>query len=164
MGQKDYRLEAVGKVRERAKQERAQAVAERRKQLGEAEAELARRQAEVARCREQQETERARMWEEAREGTAASRLVEHREHLAELRSLEEELTRAVGEQEGKVARCEAEVERALDALREASKEVRVIEKHRERWEEEQRREAVRREQKLDDELASILYERREPES
>jgi flagellar export protein FliJ len=62
-----------------------------------------------------------------------------------------------------VSRCETEVERARAALVEAAREVRVIEKHREGWQERQRREAARREQKLNDEIGAILHERKAPE-
>ena len=37
---------------------------------------------------------------------------------------------------------------------------RVIEKHRENWRERQTREAARREQKVNDEIAAVLHERR----
>ena len=150
-------------ARERAKQEQSRVVVARRTQLAEAEAELERREQEVLRCREQQAEAGDRMLEETRDGTGASRLVGHRTYLADLRQIEQELIAAVEQQQKVVVRCESELEHALEGLREASKEFRVIEKHRERWHDEQRRELTRREQKLSDELAAILHERRPSE-
>lgn len=150
-------------VRERAKQEQSRVVSTRRAQLEEAEAELARREREVSRCRERQEAARRRMMEEAAGGTGAAQLVKHRTHLAELRQSEQELLAAVSRQKGVVTRCASELESALERLREASKELKVIEKHKERWQEEQRLEGARREQKINDELAAILHEKRSSE-
>ncbi|HVF55257.1 MAG TPA: flagellar FliJ family protein [Pyrinomonadaceae bacterium] len=163
MPKKNYHLQSVMNARERAKQEGARIVAARRAQLADAEAELARREGEVLLCRERQAEAGDRMLQEARGGAGASQLVGHRTYLADLRRLEEELAAAVAQQQTVVARCESDLEIALEGLRETSKEFRVIEKHREHWHEEQRRETARREQKLNDELAAILHERRPTE-
>jgi flagellar export protein FliJ len=58
-----------------------------------------------------------------------------------------------------VANAEAEVEKALDALIEASREVQVIEKHRETWQQRTRREEQLREQKIGDEIGAVTYRR-----
>lgn len=162
-GKQKYRLQTVMDVREQAQREAERLVAARLAQLAAAEEELARREREVALCRERQESARAEMLEEMRGGSAASRAVAHRTHLADLRTLEEELRAAAEEQRATVARCEAEVEKARAALVEAAREVKVIEKHREHWQERERREGARREQKLNDEIGAILHERRSSE-
>jgi flagellar export protein FliJ len=156
---KKYRLQPVLDVRERAKQEAERLVAARLAQLAEAEEELARRVREVALCRERQEAARAEMFEEMRGGSAAARAVAHRSHLADLRALEDQLRAAADEQRGAVARCETELEAARAALVEAAREAKVIEKHREQWRERERRDGVRREQKMNDEIGAILHER-----
>lgn len=158
-----YRLQPVLGVREQSKREAERLLASRIAQLAEAEEELARRAREVEACRERQASARAEMFGEMGGGAAASRALTHRTHLADLRAQEEGLRAAVEEQRGAVARCESEVERARAALVEAAREVRVIEKHREGWHERQRREAARREQKLNDEIGAILHERNAPE-
>jgi flagellar export protein FliJ len=163
MAVKKYRLQPVLGAREQAKREAERLLAARMAQLAAAEEELARRVREVESCRERQATARAEMLEAMREGAAAARAVAHRTHLADLRAQEEALRAAVEEQKGAVARCEAELERARDALVEAAREVRVIEKHRENWRERERRESARREQKLNDEIGAILHERRSHE-
>lgn len=150
-------------VRERAKQDAARVVALRRAQLAEAEAELARREGEVEACRGRQRDAREKMLNEARVGAEARRMVAHRTHLADLREQEEALLAAVEEQRGAVARAERELDAALAALAEASKEFRVIEKHRENWREGERRAERRREQKISDEVASVLHGRKRPD-
>lgn len=147
-------------VRERAKQDAARVVALRRAQLGEAEAELARREGEVSLCRERQQAAREKMFGEAGAGAEARRMVAHRTHLADLRQQEEDLLAAAEEQRVAVARAERELEGALAGLVEASKELRVIEKHRENWREGERRAELRREQKIGDEVASVLHGRK----
>ena len=159
MGEGKYRLQSVMDARERAKQDAARLLALRRAQLSDAEEELARRKDAVERCRQQQRDVRAKMLEEGERGAEARRLVEYRTHLSDLRAKEEELTDAVAQQRVAVARAEREVEAALSNLAEASKEFRVVEKHREHWREDRRRDATRREQKLGDEIATTLRRR-----
>lgn len=158
-----YRLQPVLGAREQLKREAERLLASGVAQLAEAEEELARRAREVDACLARQAQARAEMFGEMGGGAAASRALMHRTHLADLRAQEERLRAAVEEQRGAVSRCEAEVERARAALVEAAREVRVIEKHREGWQERQRRESARREQKLNDEIGAILHERNAPE-
>ena len=162
MSRVKYRLQTVMDARERLKREAARLVALRRAQLAEAEDDLARRVAELERCREQQRDARANMLAEGERGTEARRLVEHRTHISDLRAKEQELSAAAAEQRHAVARAERELEGALANLAEASKEFRVVETHRERWRENERRAEGRREQKLSDEIAATLR-RRGPE-
>lgn len=163
MATKKYRLQPVLGAREQAKREAERALAARIKQLAEAEEELARRLGEVEACRGRQAAARAEMLQAMSGGAAASRALAHRTHLADLRAQEETLRAAAEEQRGAVARCEAELERARAALVEAAREVRVIEKHKENWRERERRDELRREQKLNDEIGAILHERRPSE-
>ncbi|HYO63671.1 MAG TPA: flagellar FliJ family protein [Pyrinomonadaceae bacterium] len=160
MAKDDYRLRRVKDVRERAKQEQARVVASRRAALAEAEAELERRRGETERCREAQRRAREQMLSEAQGGAKASAMVAHRAHLGDLREREQELERAVEQQRGVVARREAELEKSLAELAEASKEFQVIERHEQSWRQERRREGERRAQKLNDEIAAILHGRR----
>ena len=159
MGEGKYRLQSVMDARERAKRDAARLLALRRTQLEEAEKELASRVEAVARCRQEQRDARAKMLEEGERGAEARRLVEYRTHLSDLRAKEEQLADAVAQQRHAVSRAEREVESAPANLAEASKEFRVVEKHREHWREDRRRDATRREQKLGDEIAATLRRR-----
>lgn len=157
---KSYRLQPVLDMRDRARQEAAQRVASLRLQVAEAEQELARREQEVLDCRARQEAARQQMLSEAAGGTEARHMVAYRAHIADLRSLEAELQERVTQQEAVLARVRGELDNALVALIEASREVQVIEKHKEGWQEQTRRTEQRREQKLSDEIGSIMHEQR----
>lgn len=146
-------------VRDRAKQEAVQRVALCRAQLAEAEAELARCEQAVLDCRNQQKAAYLKMMKQISHGSEAHRLVIHRTHLAELRHVERELVDKVSEQQTVVSRAENELEKAIIVFVEASKEVQVIEKHRESWRERLRREDQRREQKLNDEIGTAVFQR-----
>lgn len=161
MQKKKWKLQPVLDVRDKAKQQAARTVAARRAQLEEAQAELARRERALAACREQQAAAQSRMMEEIKQGLTAGAAVSHRTHLADLRQLEEELMSEVEKQTATVARAEQELEKALNALIEASKELKVIEKHRENWHATERREEAHRTQKLQDEIGTIIHGKKE---
>ncbi|HEV2802380.1 MAG TPA: flagellar FliJ family protein [Pyrinomonadaceae bacterium] len=163
MPKNKYKLQSVLDVRDRAKQEAMRHVAARRAQLAEAEAELARRLGALEDCRRRQREAREAMLREIEPGAEARRLVAHRTHLADLRNMEGELTERVEEQRAAVVRAEGELEQALAALVEASKEVQAIEKHREEWGRQERRVEQRREQKLTDEIGAIMHGRKRNE-
>jgi flagellar export protein FliJ len=154
-----YRLTPVLEVRGKAKQTAARLVATRREQLAAAEAELLRRQQALAGCRQLQTLAEKRMLAECEQSFEAQTLVTHRTHLADLRRSEEELLSHVREQQRSVALAEMNVEKALIALVEAAKEVQVIEKHRENWREQSRREEQLKEQKTGDEIGAVTYRR-----
>jgi flagellar export protein FliJ len=159
MPRQKYRLRPVLDVRQKAKQAAAKLLAARRAQLAEAEAELVRRNTAVDSCRAQQVTAQEKMLEEVTRGLAAHGLVVHRTHLADLRRIEQELVAEVEVQRRTVAAAEAEVDKAVTALIEASKEVQVIEKHHDTWQQSTRREEQRREQKIGDEIGAITHRR-----
>lgn len=159
MSKSKYKLQAVLNVRDRARQEASRLLAARRAQLAAEEEELARRQQAVADCREQQTVAQAKMIEQANAGTEARQLVMYRAHLADLRRQEGELVAAADEQRERVKRAEAEVDKAIAALIEASKELQVMEKHRQSWREQTRLEEARREQKTNDEIGTTLNRR-----
>lgn len=154
-----YRLQPVLDVRGKAKQAAASLVATRREQLAAAEEELSRRNKALAECRRLQATAQERMLADFERGVDAHILVTHRTHLADLRRTEQERLTKVEEQQRAVVRAEAEVENALTALIEASKEVQVIEKHRETWRQRTVREEQLREQKIGDEIGAVTYRR-----
>ncbi len=154
-----YRLQLVLDVRDRAKWEAARRVALGRAQLAEAEAVLARCEQAVIDCRNLQKSAHIKMMEQISHGTEAHRLIIHRTYSAGLRHTEQELIDKVREQQAVVSRAENELEKVIIALVEASKEVQVIEKHRESWLERSRREDRRCEQKINDEVGSIIYQR-----
>jgi flagellar export protein FliJ len=160
MSKKKYRLQPVLNVRERARHEAGKRVEERRKILADAEAELARRRQSVIDCRLRQTRAHALMMRKLMQGTQAHNPVEYRTHLDDLKLLEQSLQEQVERQQAVVERAANDVEMALAALTESAKEVKVIEKHREEWTARNRLEEVRQDQKLSDEIGSILHGRR----
>lgn len=153
-----YRLQTVLEMRERAKEDAAQAVAERRRQLEAEEQQLRQREADVEANIARQKQVQREMQENFQIGVAAARAASFRQHLKDLRDTELDLRAAVVMQQKRVAQAEMEVERALQFLAECAKEVKAIEKHKENWQTELKLESERREQKLNDEIGSILYE------
>ena len=159
MSQSRYRLSSVLEFRSRIKQEAARVVAVSRRQLLEAEAELFRRHEAVLGCRADAQKLLARMFDSAERGIEAHRLVEFRTHLSDLRRMELDLMAAEEQQTAAVARAESDLDRAIASLHEAHEQTKIIEKHRDSWSAQVRREEHQREQKLNDEVSAVLYER-----
>jgi flagellar export protein FliJ len=153
-----YRLQPVLDLRERAKKAAVQFVDLRRQQLATAKDELSRCQETVtANLRKQKEASET-MFAQMQSGTEARNVLAHHTHLAELREHETLLREALKNQEKIVKQAEAELERAIDNLAEAVKEVKVIETHRKVWHTTRKIESERREQKFNDEIGAILFQ------
>lgn len=152
-----YRLQTVLELREKAKKDAAQFVALRRQQLLDQEAELDRCKKMVQANLNLQKTALDNMFHEMSDGAAARKAISYRTHQADLREQETVLRENVVKQEKVVQQAEAEVEKALELLAEASKEVKVIEKHKETWRTNEKIQAERKEQKLNDEIGAILF-------
>ena len=69
----------------------------------------------------------------------------------------EEIKQAIENQRKAVARAEAEVRKAEDALIGASKELQVMEKHKENWERALKEEETKKEARQLEEIAQIMY-------
>jgi len=154
-----YKLQPVLDVRDRAKQDAARLLATRREQLAAAEIKLKHRKQILADCHLRQATAQERMAAEFEQGLDARTMLTHRTHLADLRRTEQELAAQVDLERRAVRGAEAEVEKAVAALIEVSRDVRVIEKHREGWRERTRRGEQLREQKIGDEIGAATYRR-----
>lgn len=146
-------------VRGQAKQAAACLVATKRELLAAAQAELLRRQQALADCCQRQAAAQKKMLEEFDGSAEARTLVTYRTHFADLRRMEQELLLRVDEQCRTCDSAEVEVEKALNALIEASKEVQVIEKHRENWRQRVQRDERHREQRVSDEIGAIVHRR-----
>lgn len=155
-----YHLQKLLELRERTRENAVEVLAEKRTRLAAAERELAAREKAVADCRQMQNRAQKEFAEKAKGGIKNREIIVHRQHLIDLRETETELLAAVEQQKIIVHSAETEVEKALQAVVEATKELQAIEKHRENWQREKRVEANRREQKNNDETGAILHERR----
>lgn len=157
MPAKKYRLETVLQIRSRAKDEAARQVALRYERLAQAEAELNRRQLNLQICYERQSQAQTTMLEDLTKVSQAKNILAHKNFLRDLRNLETELLAAVEEQKQAVAKAEAEVETAREKLLEAARELKAIEVHKTNWQTAESAVSRRREQKLSDEIGSILH-------
>jgi hypothetical protein len=160
MAKPNYRLQMVLEIRKKAQEQAARITAEKRRVLVEAEAELLRRQDEVKACRRQQMAARNQMYMEAAQGIHAGQWLIHRTHLADLKGLEQQLVAAEEEQRTAVGRAESELERAIAGFIEASRQARMIETHKESWQEQTQRQAELQQQKVSDEIGSLLFAHR----
>lgn len=154
-----YNLQRLLEVRERARESAVKFLAQCRYELALAETELAARQKSVEDCRQAQQRAQTEMLEKTKVGFKTKEMIIHRQHLIDLREKETELLATVEQQKTIVARAEQEVEKALIAVGEATKEMQVIEKHRENWRRGKQVEFAWREQKTNDEIGAILHER-----
>ena len=157
MPKQKYRLETVLEIRDKAKKEAAQLVGVRRSQLAAAEEELERCHRAVQDNLQKQREQQDLMFTEINQGVAARRAMVFRTHLTDLREIELDLRANVVKQEKAVEQAALELEKALEFLAEATKEVKVIEKHKETWRSNLKLEIERKEQKLNDEIGAILY-------
>ncbi len=157
MPKQKYRLETVLEIRDKAKKEAAQLVGVRRAQLAAAEDELERCHQAVRDNLQKQREQQDLMFAEINQGAEVRRAMDFRIHLTDLREIELDLRANVVKQEKVVEQAALELEKALEFLAEATKEVKVIEKHKETWRSNIKLETERKEQKLNDEIGAILY-------
>ncbi len=156
--QEKYNLQRLLEVRERARENAAQFLAQCRLKLAKAEEELEKRKQAVIDNRKKQSNAQNAMLEKFQTSVKNREILAHRQHLTDLRELETELLAAVEKQKQAVERHEKEVEDALLAVKEATKEAQIIEKHKEKWQRTRKIEANRREQKTNDAIGALLHE------
>ena len=161
MPQKKYRLEVVLDVRGQKKIKAAQFLASRRQELLDAEDELERRKGYLEDCRQEIIKLNDKMMSELDIGTSAGNLVAHRDYHYVLKEKEETIELSIAEQKTNVQLAENNVEDAIDKLADASKELKVIEKHKKNWSDNKKRESIKKEQKLSDEIGAILHQHSE---
>jgi len=158
--QKKYKLQRVLEIRGRARDDAAAFLGECREELIVQENELVRRKKIVENCRDEQKKADKEMIEASQTGIRTSEIVKYREHLADLREKEKSLIELVKDQKSVILRAEEKVEKATENLREAEKEVKVIEKHRENWDSKNALEIRKLEQKENDEIGMIMHNNR----
>ncbi len=154
----DYPLQAALEQREAAKQEARQRLAESLREAEREERELQQREAQRDALLADADERRGSLYEPDEKGILSMPQVNKRtEGLRYVEGQVEEAARAVEEQKKVLARAEAAVEERRSALVEADKELRAVEKHREGWLEEWKREATRKEQRRAEEVVTARY-------
>ncbi len=155
--QKKYKLQRVLEIRERTRDAAAAFLRECRQELTAQENELVRRERSVENCRNEQKNIDREMIEASQPGIKSKKIVEYRGHLADLRDTEKRLIELVKDQKSVILRAAEKVEKAIENLQEAEKEVKVIEKHRENWDNKNAKEIRKLEQKENDEIGMIMH-------
>jgi flagellar export protein FliJ len=160
MAKPKYRLQVVENMRATAKSQAAEFVALCRQKLADAERELLRRKGLVVEMQERQQEEKEQMFLKIQSGFVAGDMMAHKEYMLKLKDEENRLQEEVDNQALLVEKAKQEVDRALVKLTEASKELKVIETHHEKWSANLKKELERKEEKMNDEIGANLYQRR----
>lgn len=161
---KDYRLQTVLKMREKARDEAGRNVARRLDELEDAKNELNRRQNDLLTCYEKQDQKQLAMNEMLESGAPVRNVVRHRTFLDGLRESEQQLTESAEKQKRSVVRAEGDLDTARDELIETTRDFKAIETHRSKWAATVKKAAQRREQKASDEIGALLHGRRNKKS
>ncbi len=159
MAKPKYRLQVVENMRSAAKSKAAEFVALCRQKLADTERELLRRKGLVVEMQERQQAEKEQMFMKIQSGFVAGEMVAHKEFMLKLKDEENKLQAEVKNQTLLVEKAKQEVDRALVKLTEASKELKVLETHHEKWSANLKKELERKEEKMNDEIGANLYQR-----
>lgn len=154
-----YRLQTLLEIRERAKKEAEEAfayamqmLAEEQARLAEEEENLERMIADRHRRREEYARQLASGEMKITDQSNAYRYIER------LKEKEVDQQTVIDAQKEQVREAEKEVKRAQDALIEATQEMKALEKHKEKWAEEVRRERMMREEGVMDEIGQAIFQ------
>ncbi len=153
-----YRLETVLELRKRAEEEAKHAFADAMKALAEAKAELQRLVDDLARRKaERKRKVDAYLKEMMAKGMGAMAVQGMGSYEKRLRAEEDEVAAQIEVQKGKVAEAEAFAETRRAALAEAAKEVKAIEKHKEKFLKQKKAEREAREELAGEEIGNALF-------
>lgn len=156
-----YRLQALLGIKERAEQDakdlfgRAQAaMREQEKILADMEAELQRMIEDRERRREDYSKKLASGEMKVTDQSSAYRFIER------LKEKEAEQKYAIEGQRENVRNAEKEVKKAQDALIVATQDLKAIQKHKEKWAEEVRKERQQKEEDAMDEIGQVIFNKK----
>jgi flagellar biosynthesis chaperone FliJ len=154
----DYPLQAALEQREAAKQEARRRLAESLREAEREEQELRQREERRTALVADADERRRALYEPDEKGILSMPEVNKRtEALRYVEGQVEAAGRAVEEQKAILTRAEAAVEESRSALVEADRELRAVEKHREGWLDDWKREAARKEQRQTEEVVTARY-------
>lgn len=156
-----YRLQTLLGIKERAEQDakdlfaRAQAaLRDQEKLLADMEAELQRMIEDRERRREDYSRKLASGEMKVTDQSSAYRFIER------LKEREAEQKYAIEGQRENVRNAEKEVKKAQDALIVATQDLKAIQKHKEKWAEEVRKERQQKEEDAMDEIGQVIFNKR----
>lgn len=156
-----YRLQALLGIKERAEQDakdvfgRAQAaLRDQEKLLADMEAELQRMIEDRERRREDYSRKLASGEMKVTDQSSAYRFIER------LKEKEAEQKYAIEGQRENVRNAEKEVKKAQDALIAATQDLKAIQKHKEKWAEEVRKDRQQKEEDAMDEIGQVIFNKK----
>ncbi len=153
-----YRLQTLLEIRKRAEDEAKNVFAQAQKALSDARAELKRLEDDLERRkRERKAKVDAYLNELLARGKGAMAVQGMGSYEKRLRAEEEEAAQRIVEQQQVVAAAEAEAERKRAELAEAAKELKAIEKHKEKFVKQVKAEREAREEQAGEEIGNALY-------
>jgi flagellar export protein FliJ len=160
-----YRLETLLEIRRRAEDKAKNEFAEAQKAVAMAKAELKRLEEDLAlRKRERKRKVEEYLAQLLAKGMGALGVQGMGSYEKRLRAEEDEVAVQIEKQRGVVAEAEAEAERKRAALAEAAKEVKAIEKHKEKFLKQKKTERDAREELAAEEIGNALFLARQRKS
>jgi flagellar protein FliJ len=153
-----YRLQALLEIRERAEEEAKENFARAQQMLRQEQEYLAQLQQEL----KDMIAERQRRRQEYADKLASGEMKVHEQsgahrYLARMKEAEAEQQTKIDGQQEQVREAEKYVQQMQHALVIASQELKALQKHKEKWEEERRRERMMKEEQMLDEIAQTIH-------
>lgn len=157
-----YRLQTLLELRERKKEEAERELSRTMAELKAAQDKQAAMELELERMVAKREARRRDYMERAMKGEiAAMEAVNINKYIERLKEQEALQQDAIDGQKAVVAQREEDVDVARKALIKANQELKALEKHKEKWLEEVKKEIAAKEEQVMDELAQSIYLRGE---
>jgi len=153
-----YRLQPVLDSKEKRKNEAEKALAETRAELERQRNLLRTREEEVTRAIKKKDDTSADLMKKMDRGMESEKITEGRAFIDVLKRNIEIARKKADNQKKVVHQWEQKVEAALMKVTEATKEMKVIEKHKENWTEAEKKEIEIKEEKEQEEVAQNMYE------
>jgi len=153
-----YRLQTLLEIRERKKEAAERELSRTMRELKLAQEKQKDMELELERMIAKRETRRREYMEKAMKGEiAAMEAVNINKYIERLKELEALQQDAIEGQKAVVRQREEDVEEARRALVVATQELKALEKHKEKWIEEVKKERAAKEEEQMDELAQAIY-------
>lgn len=157
----NYRLQTLLEMRERTKKEAEEYFAQAMNALAEEEAKLKEEEDSLERMIEDRQRRRE---EYSRKLAAGEMKITDQSstyrYIERLKEHELDQQTIIDAQEEQVREAKREVERAQEALVAATQDLKALEKHKEKWAEQVRRERMLREEGVMDEIGQAIFQQR----
>ncbi len=153
-----YRLQPVLDSKEKKKKDAEKALAETRTELERQKKILQEREEEVVKAIKRKDDYSADLMKKMDSGLESGKITDGKAYLEVLKRSIEIARKKADDQKKVVQQWEEKVEAALVKVMEATKEMKVIEKHKGNWVEAAKKEIEIKEEKEQDEVAQNIYE------